>query len=323
MALSPEVLKKIEILSQIFMPYASARKQKFVIEGNGRFVHYTSAAAGLSIIRSKSIWMRNTTCMADYSEVQHGFAKLKAEENLKSLVRWLDENLSGSGTQATTLFDQWWNDTQYGTFISSISEHDTDEDTHGRLSMWRAFGGRSAARVAFVLNIPSNSTAGQLLNIFISPVAYFRGDQLSAEIGSVIGNASKNLDLLKSTERQHLIGSIFGTLVAGTVCLKHEGFHEEREWRVVYNPKRMLSPLMTSNIETIDGIPQIVYKIPISGGPPSELDEISIGNMLDRILIGPSPYPWAMYEAFATALSDAGVADPGSKVFVSGIPLRA
>jgi hypothetical protein len=159
--------------------------------------------------------------------------------------------------------------------------------------------------VAFVLNIPSNSTAGQLLNIFISPVAYFRGDQLSAEIGSVIGNASKNLDLLKSTERQHLIGSIFGMLVAGTVCLKHEGFHEEREWRVVYNPKRMPSPLMTSNIETIDGIPQIVYKIPISGGPPSELDEISIGNMLDRILIGPSPYPWAMYEAFATALSDA------------------
>jgi hypothetical protein len=123
--------------------------------------------------------------------------------------------------------------------------------------------------VAFVLNIPSNSTAGQLLNIFISPVAYFRGDQLSAEIGSVIGNASKNLDLLKSTERQHLIGSIFGMLVAGTVCLKHEGFHEEREWRVVYNPKRMPSPLMTSNIETIDGIPQIVYKIPISAALPA------------------------------------------------------
>jgi hypothetical protein len=260
--------------------------------------------------------------MSDYSEVQHGFAKLKAEESLKSLIRLLDQNLSGAGSQAAALFDQWWNDTQYGTFISSISEHDADEDTHGRLSMWRAFGGRSTARVAFVLKMP-NSTVGQLLNIFISPVAYFRGDQLSAEISNVIANVGKNLDLLKSTERQHLIGSIFAMLVAGTVCLKHEGLHEEREWRVVYNPKRTPSSLMTSNIETIDGIPQIIYKIPISGGPPSELNEIGIGNMLDRILIGPSPYPWAMYEAFATALSDAGVADPGSKVFVSGIPLRA
>ena len=74
--------------------------------------------------------------------------------------------------------------------------------------------------------------------------------------------------------------------------------------------------------ETIAGIPQIIYKIPIGGGPPNELNDISIGTMLDRIIIGPSPYPWAMYEAFATALTDAGVADAGNKVFVSGIPLR-
>ena len=33
-------------------------------------------------------------------------------------------------------------------------------------------------------------------------------------------------------------------LVAGVTCLKHEGFHEEREWRVLYAPNRTASPLM-------------------------------------------------------------------------------
>jgi len=37
-----------------------------------RFVHYTSAEAALNIIKTKRMWMRNTTCMADYREVQHG-----------------------------------------------------------------------------------------------------------------------------------------------------------------------------------------------------------------------------------------------------------
>jgi hypothetical protein len=65
-------------------------------------------------------------------------------------------------------------------------------------------------------------------------------------------------------------------LVAGVACRKHEGFHEEREWRIVYNPKRVPSQLMLSNIEVINGVPQAVYKIPISGGPPDELNQIGI-----------------------------------------------
>src|ERR1700688_2183966 len=102
MAISLEDIQIAESLSQIFMPYAWNRRKTFV-DGGGRFVHYTSAAAGLRIIRSKAISMRNTTCMADYSEVQHGIAKLRAEENLKNVLRWLDENLSGAGAEATAL----------------------------------------------------------------------------------------------------------------------------------------------------------------------------------------------------------------------------
>jgi len=36
-------------------------------------VHYTSAEAALSIIGDKRVWIRNTTCMSDFREVEHRF----------------------------------------------------------------------------------------------------------------------------------------------------------------------------------------------------------------------------------------------------------
>jgi hypothetical protein len=56
---------------------------------------------------------------------------------------------------------------------------------------------------------------------------------------------------LSGLERQRLLAMAFTMLVAGVVCLKHEGFHEEREWRIIYSPKRSPAPLITSSIEVI------------------------------------------------------------------------
>jgi hypothetical protein len=62
-------------LERIYMPYA-ARRRAQLFQNNERFVHYTSAPAALSIVESKRMWMRNTTCMTDYSEVMHGLTLL-------------------------------------------------------------------------------------------------------------------------------------------------------------------------------------------------------------------------------------------------------
>jgi hypothetical protein len=320
--IDPDVLKQAEQISRVLSPIAWRKRDKIDAAG-GRFAHYTTAAAALSIIKSKSIWMRNATCMADYSEVQHGFKKLNAQAGFKLLTDILDQELAGAGKEALNLFNQWWGDTQLETYIASISEHDAHEDTHGRLSMWRAFGGGQIGRVAFVLKIPSSPPVGALLNLWVSPVEYFSDDELANELRALSSNVQAKIDVLKQAPRPMLIGAVFAMLVAGIVCLKHEGFLEEREWRIVHNPKRASTPLMRSDVEIMNGIPQLVFKIPIGGGPPNELDALRLENLLDRIIIGPTPYPWAMYQAFVTALTDAGVPDAGSKVFVSGIPIRS
>jgi hypothetical protein len=304
-------------LESIFMPRATKHRGELYAGGNSaRFVHYTSAEAALGIIKSKRVWMRNTTCMSDYREVHHGFAifhKFFSDESKrKAFTEALDACVPGAASEAIGLFDQWWTAGPSGmplnTYIASISEHGNNEDTHGRLSMWRAFR-NNVARVAIVLNIPWYTGGAQALNIMFSPVAYSSEADVHAEIYGVIENVRTSGDFLRSLDRSLVVGTVFYMLLAGVACLKHEGFHEEREWRAIYTPKRLPSPLMESSIETFGGVPQTVYKLPLDETVSEALRGLDLSRIFDRLIIGPSPYPWVMYEAFVAALSRAGVTD--------------
>jgi hypothetical protein len=318
-------------LESIFMPHARTQREAIYMGSSGlkpsaRFVHYTSAEAALKIIESKRVWMRNTTCMADYSEVQHGFQILQrffADDTRKrKLYEAIDSVSANIAEEAVTLFNQWWNNIRFGTYITSISEHDDKEDLHGRLSMWRAFGGNTA-RVAIVLRLPWFSAGSEALNLMVSPVAYLREEEAHAVLARVIENIRVNHEFLVSIERSAVLGAVFNMLVAGVTCLKHEGFHEEREWRVIYGPERAPSALMESSIEIVGGIPQMIYKLPLDVKFSDVLAELDLARIFDRLIIGPSQFSWSMYEAFTKALTAMGVEQAETRVFTSGIPIRS
>ena len=327
----PDATRPAMQLEAIFMPYATKERRKLYEPTNfqaAKFVHYTTAEAALGIITSKRLWMRNTTCMTDYREVQHGFTMLNrffADKSKRdTFTASLDACHPGAASEAINLFDQWWGDLQFQTFIASISVHDDKtEDQHGRLSMWRAFGG-SNPRVAIVVRAPWYSGATTGLNVMFSPVAYFNDAQVQEEIYAVISNINENADFVRAADRVQVVSTVFAMLMAAVVCLKHEGFHEEREWRVIYGPKRNPSPIMEAHAETktIGGVPQLIYKIPFDATVAPELGELDFARIFDRLLIGPSPYSLAMHQAFAAALTKAGVADAGGRVVFSGIPIR-
>lgn len=328
-ATTPEQIELAMRFEGIFMPHA--RKQRdalYADEPDGfapRFVHYTSAENALNIIRSKRLWMRNASCMADYREVHHGFdilAKFFSDKpRLDAFTSALDQCAMGAAMEAINLFNGWWNDIRDHTYISSISEHIAREDNHGRLSMWRAFG-NSSARVGLVFRVPKFSGAAAALNLMFSPVAYLTETEVHNVIGNVITNIETNADFLRSVDRQVIVAYVFSMLLAGVTCLKHEGFGEEREWRAIYSPNRSPSSFMESSTEVVGGVPQIVHKIPLDAAVSPVLAELDIAAMFDRLIIGPSPYPQAMYDAFRIALTAAGVADAGSKIVASLIPIR-
>ena len=334
--MTPESFQRVVRLERIFMPYAQQQRRETYIRQTGsdpapgaiiRFAHYTSASAAMSIIGEKRIWMRNTRCMSDYSEVQHGFTMLQeffANNNpdRQRLFDALNACSSGVAEEAIKLFDDWLMDTNLNTYITSISEHDSSEDLHGRLSMWRAFGG-NAARVAFIFNIPYGSDVLEAIPIMFSPVAYLSKEKVHGVIREVIDNINKETDFLKIVERPIIVTMIFNMFLGATVCLKHEGFHEEREWRVIYSPKRLPSPLVKNILRDVAGVPQPIYLLPLDQSMSPGLADLDLARMFDRLIIGPSPYPWPMYEAFTAALSAAGVKDAVNKVFMSGIPIRS
>jgi hypothetical protein len=313
------------------MPHV--RKQRDVLykkvpnENHPRFVHYTSADNALKIIESKRLWMRSATCMSDYREVQHGFdmlAKFFSPDSL-GLAAFrvvLDASAPGVAQEAITLFNQWWNNIRSHTYIASISEHDSNEDLHGRLSMWRAVG-HNTARVALVIKIPWFSGAADALNLMFSPVSYLNDDEVHEVMNGVIKNIEMNVDFLGSVDRQIVIGSFFTMLWTGVTCLKHEGFREEREWRAIYSPKLKSSSLMEASTEVIAGVPQVVCKVPLDVTVSDALADLDLSRMFDRLIIGPSPYPLVMYKAFTDALKKAGIEEAEKRVFRSCIPVRS
>jgi hypothetical protein len=124
--------------------------------------------------------------------------------------------------------------------------------------------------------------------------------------------------------RKYAILFFFSFVIAST-CVKHEGFKEEREWRIVYLPgyyPPLNPPRIDSEIVALSGVPQTVFKFPLDASVAPEIAEIDIAAIFDRLIIGPSRYPWVMYEAFRKTLERAGVADAGSRIITSLIPIR-
>jgi Protein of unknown function (DUF2971) len=318
-------------IERIFHPYATEQMESFANkQGDGQvsFVHYTSAKAAFGIIKSKCIWMRNVTAMSDFSEVQIGMSFLKEAlygndgKGLKALTEAVDGCAMGATTEALQILEKSRADIRFNTYLACISEHDKEEDQHGRLSMWRAFG-TTEVRVAIVLKFPYSLLRAGVFNLVVSPVAYFGKEQVEAELYRIVQNIQDNLDFLRSAGRERVARAIYAMFAAAVTCVKHKGFSEEREWRLIYAPVRLHSPLIQPSTEEIGGIPERIYKIPLDAnlpGAPEGLKQLDLARLFHHLIIGPARYPFSMFEAFREALQNAGVPEP--RIEPSGIPIR-
>jgi hypothetical protein len=311
-----------ERLFKIFYPYAYKRHSA-VLAGNIRFVHYTSAEAAINILRSKEVWMRKSSCMNDFSEVQHGLNCLIKTYNSEAgevFKRTLNNIFDGLVANIEELFNGWIPHFQINTYFVCLSEHNDLEDSFGRLSMWRAYS--ETTGVALVMNSLPFLTPSQVLKAYVSPVAYLSDQEFEKEFAQITENIVNEGAFLKQQDRQLIINYVFNAFKFAALCTKHPGFAEEKEWRVVYSPSLEESDHLKKEIQVVGGVPQPIYKIPLKDIPEEGLIGIEIPALLDRIIIGPTQYPLVMYEAFCDLLLEAGVKDPSKMVFISDIPLR-
>jgi hypothetical protein len=138
----------------------------------------------------------------------------------------------------------------------------------------------------------------------------------------VADRISSNIDLLRRFPPAAIEGMLFRYFRYSVVCTKHPGFREEREWRVVYSPEMEKSERIVPEIYAIDGIPQIVQKIPLKSVPEEGLVGLNVNELLDQVIIGPTTSPFAIAEAICCKLRDQGIPVPWGLVRLSSIPLR-
>lgn len=314
--------EEIDRLYKIFAPKL-ANAQKHAQENNKKFVHYTNAEAAFKIIKNSEVWLRNTTTMNDYSEVLHGIdclVRAHEEEEGKSLKTTLNKIHPNITEDIARHFNGWQPTFKNDSYIFCISEHEQDENNYGRLSMWRAYGKNSG--VALVLNNDAFLQENDDLPAYTVKVEYTDYKKYKHALKNMQLSIEENIDLVSRLSSDDLLAYVFEAFKLAALSIKHEGFSEEKEWRVIYNPKLAPSDHIKNRLEIINGIPQEIQIIKLENIPEINLKHLEIHEIINRIIIGPSDSALSVHRSFVSLLKEKGVPDAEDRVFTSDIPLR-
>ena len=302
-------------LQKLVMPYAFSCVSR-LRSSEDQLVHYTTAETAYKVLKHKTVWLRNALVMNDYSEIEYGDRCLRAAWQVNGLGDRLKRSLNMAaedlGTRVMHYYQDRFDSLRNNTYMLCVSEHPRDEDLNGRLSMWRAYGGRSG--VALIIDKRMlDEDADAYPNLHSSPVGYFDASEFQSRFEEVISNLEGNIDLLRRYNPEIVQIIMLRTLQFASLSSKHPGFREEREWRILYVPYEIgSSQFITEEHETISGVPQTVHKVQIK----------DINAVIRKVIVGPCEQPLAVQNAMISALERHGVANAVQRVTVSDIPLR-
>jgi hypothetical protein len=290
-----------------------------------KLAHYTSFEVALAIIEGEAVWMRDVSHMNDIGEVRYGInavdAFISETSDRQLLTSTLDLIHAGLGAQIVPLWQLMKANISTSVYISCFSEHLPGKEDFGRLSMWRAYCCKPDG-VALVLNTEPFRLESNALNAYSSPVFYGTAGEFHGKFREMLANISANADMLRSIDPQTLLGNVFMAILFGAVCLKHPGFSEEKEWRIIHMSMIKMPTLLRKREVTIRGGDETIFEIPLRDAPEQGLVGIEIKDILHQIIIGPSNRAEAIRSTLANALHRKGIINAAYRVLASEIPLR-
>ena len=183
--------------------------------------------------------------------------------------------------------------------------------------MWRAYGRKTG--VAFVLKPTAIFQRLEPLPLRLTPVEYLTQAQFTEGFDWMLDNIETYLDALKRYEPAKVLEYFVNMLMISLFSIKNPGFNEEREWRFVYHESS--SSHLHHDIVVVDGIPQVIYKLPLSS-PSAPQTGVPLEEALEEIIIGPSQYAEVIELAFVRMLEELGIPNASERVSKSNIPLR-
>lgn len=308
--------------NEIFRPYAT-KKAGYAARTGQQFIHYTSASTASLILRNAEIWMRQSSAMNDYREIEFGQACIRHawHEHRQRFDRVFGQVDVAIAPKLWGWLCSWEQRVRTETYLTCVSEHRSRENHHGRLSMWRAYGGNNG--VGLVVDGAPLLRVSDALGAYASPVGYHTLKSFSGAFSGLLDRAEGSLDFLVQQGADQVYQELCHTLHYAMLCTKHEGFRDEREWRIVRSPAFTIPPALPARVEVIADVPQTILALKLKDHPSLGLVGIEIPKLVKRVIVGPTQYPLIVAEALSRCLKAAGIRSPEEIIAFSDIPLRS
>lgn len=251
--------------------------------------HYTSIKTLEKIAQTGEIWFSNPLYMNDVDELRYGMNlglhAVRTHAGLREACPPSHYNaLLDAFDQLFSTFD---NDSAFDVYVFSCSEHDDRIGDDGLLSMWRGYGGDGNG-VAIVFDLAPLLAARTPL--VIRQVQYHSYEESEAWMDAKLERFAAELQRAgwPVARMEQAAAALFERIKLFALFTKHRGFHEEREWRVVYLREQDRHEVMTQQLHyTIGGRgiePKLRFTADALGGPQAAP---LLRAMVQRIILGP------------------------------------
>lgn len=294
--------------------------------------HYTTFEGLKGIIETRTIRATHYSNLNDAAEINYlkealhapvfemVFQKLRAKARRKPVstqreLRRLGGLKAAAGEYAAAvvsiIYDAIFEETAFpklkrppliSPYIASFCSHDSDEEyerSNGLLSQWRAYGGTggfcivfAATQLAELLSRERDQYVWPYLDM--SPVTY-SNDQTGVEhlIRDIVVSSELLAEqLINNKPHPNLSHLFFKTLIAAT-HLKHRGFREEREVRIVACPANR-AQIDATRKDIKDVIARLQFKAIHESASPLRkryialFDQLRTALPIRRVIVGPS-----------------------------------
>lgn len=290
-----------------------------------KLAHYTSASVALEIIKNKEIWLNNVANMNDYREVELGknllaktFNKTDEGDRFKAILNKISDKLS---EELIVRYNSVFNDLDK-TYAFCLTEHKKDYDKYGRLSMWRAYAPKNG--VALVLNIDPFIKESCKTTAFTIPMFYYDHEEFRNKFKNFVDVVENNFEIFKKSTKEEVLDFFYRKFLISVLSLKHKGFEEEKEWRILCNDIIYIKDnVIKEDIKNVRGVPRIIKMLNFDRLNDEKTGySTKLNDILYKIIIGPSDNPEQLREIFIKKLNENGVDDAVKKVVISEIPVR-
>ena len=289
--------------------------------------HYTSIEVFELILKTEEIWLSNPLFMNDWEELRFGtnegaraFYGCKALESACKTSARYDRLVDAF----SHYLDEFSNKNALDIYAFCLSRHEKEDNQDGRLSMWRGYGGNGKG-VAIVFDTekldPTPSSP-----FIVSRVRYESTAQRLEWLNKKMLETGSLIEQLEvSDDDLYLVAYVlFERIKLAALFSKHDGFKEEKEWRIVYLKDRDKENKFTTSfghVITGRGVePKLRYKIcPIEG---VTAPDFSLSKLIYQIILGPSISHRLAHESVLRLMDNIKKSELKERVTCSRIPYR-